>query len=83
MEIGSVAEPVAQPRRLSSPGASLKRWVYGYLPYWSSNLNTAVWDSLTHVAFFDVGVDSSGVSTSTVGGHPCPASFSKERRSMA
>jgi spore germination protein YaaH len=65
MEIGSVVEPVAQPRRLSLPGASLKRWVYGYLPYWSSNLNTVAWDSLTHVAFFDVGVDSSGALTST------------------
>ena len=46
--------------RPSAPeaGDPPEAWVYGYLPYWANNLNTVAWDSLTHVAVFDVGVDS-------------------------
>ena len=65
LEIGSAFEPVEKPRQLRLPGPTPQRWVYGYLPYWTDNLNTVAWDTLTHVAFFDVGVDASGSLTST------------------
>ncbi len=40
-------------------------WVYGYLPYWDDNLNTVPWDQLSHVAIFDVGLESDGSLSNT------------------
>ena len=40
-------------------------WVYGYLPYWADNLNTVPWDQLSHVAIFDVGLESDGSLSDT------------------
>jgi len=63
---------------LSHPGADLEPgetwresptqgpdvWVYGYLPYWADDLNLA-WDRLSHVAIFDVGLESDGSLSNT------------------
>ncbi|HHO53380.1 MAG TPA: hypothetical protein ENK18_21545 [Deltaproteobacteria bacterium] len=50
---------------LRSPGDRPDVTVYGYWPYWGDDLSTLAWDQLTHVAIFDVGVDSSGNITNT------------------
>ena len=34
--------------------------VYGYWPYWGDPLNTVPWDQMTHVAIFDVELNSDG-----------------------
>lgn len=67
MALGRVVGPVeaVPPVPLLPPGDKPSVWVYGYLPYWADNLDTVPWDSLTHVAMFDVGVDSSGNLTDT------------------
>lgn len=63
---GLSAVDVAPPgTHVAPPGNRPSVWVYGYLPYWTDNLDTVPWDSLTHVAFFNVGVDSSGKLTDT------------------
>lgn len=65
LELGYGASSESTPRVLQLPGDPPQAWVYGYLPYWADNLNTVAWDSLTHVAVFDVGVDSSANLTRT------------------
>lgn len=65
MELGRSDTTAEASRALLNPGNPPDAWVYGYLPYWANNLNTVAWDSLTHVAVFDVGVDSSGNLTRT------------------
>jgi len=40
---------------------------YGFLPYWISDPLTLDFDSLTHVAYFRVGLNSSGTPTETDG----------------
>jgi hypothetical protein len=62
MEVGRVDSPaeLAPPMPLLPPGDRPSVWVYGYLPYWADSLDTVPWDSLTHVAMFDVGMDSAG-----------------------
>ncbi len=39
---------------------ALKRVVYGYMPYWTKDLDTIRWSSLTHIAWFSVGINSDG-----------------------
>lgn len=65
LELGRFSESDAPERVLQMPGDPPEAWVYGYLPYWANNLNTVAWDSLTHVAVFDVGVDSNANLTRT------------------
>ena len=65
LELGRTNGSQKEARSLLLPGDPPDAWVYGYLPYWANNLNTVAWDSLTHVAVFDVGVDSSGNLTRT------------------
>jgi len=66
IELGaSMQEAPPPPMELMPPGDRPDVWVYGYLPYWADTLSTVPWDSLTHVAVFDVGVDSNGNLTDT------------------
>jgi MYXO-CTERM domain-containing protein len=67
LELGRLVDSAAvtPPMTLLPPGGKPSVWVYGYLPYWADNLATVPWDSLTHLAMFDVGVDSSGNLTDT------------------
>ena len=65
LELGHRLDSDVPDRVLQMPSDPPDVWVYGYLPYWANNLNTVAWDSLTHVAVFDVGVDSSGNLTRT------------------
>ena len=53
----------APPAPLAQSGPDI--WVYGYLPYWADNLNTVPWDQLSHVAIFDVGLESDGSLSDT------------------
>ncbi len=39
--------------------------VYGYLAYWADDLESLRWDALTHVAIFNVGIESDGSLSST------------------
>jgi len=43
------------------------RVVYGYYPYWVSNLARIRWTSLTHLAWFAIEVDATGAVTSAHG----------------
>ncbi len=45
-------------------GETLERVVYGYLPYWEFSYDRWHWDGLTHLAYFSVGITSSGEATS-------------------
>lgn len=68
LELGRVdddALAVIPPMPLAPPSGKPSVWVYGYLPYWADNLATVPWDTLTHLAMFDVGVDSNGNLTDT------------------
>ncbi|MEC7240830.1 MAG: glycoside hydrolase family 18 protein [Myxococcota bacterium] len=65
LQLGRLSESERSDRVLQRPGDPPEAWVYGYLPYWANNLNTVAWDSLTHVAVFDVGVDSNANLTRT------------------
>lgn len=40
-------------------------WVYGYLPYWVGGLDAVPWAHITHLAIFDVGLNSDGSLSST------------------
>ena len=51
------------PNPLAQAGPDI--WVYGYLPYWANDLNTVPWDQLSHVAIFDVGLESDGSLSDT------------------
>ena len=44
----------------AGPTAGPDVWVYGYLPYWANDLDTVPWDDLSHVAIFDVELNSDG-----------------------
>lgn len=59
-----------KPRRAASPPPPAPLggpdvWVYGYLPYWVDGVDSVPWDHVTHVAFFDVGLNSDGSLSST------------------
>lgn len=43
---------------MPSIGPDLK--VYGYLAYWNDDLNSVLWDDITHIAIFSAGVNSDG-----------------------
>ncbi len=55
--------PPNEPWR-GAPSAGPDVWVYGYLPYWADDLDLA-WDRLSHVAIFDVGLESDGSLSGT------------------
>ncbi|MCB9764595.1 MAG: hypothetical protein H6739_32775 [Alphaproteobacteria bacterium] len=40
-------------------------WVYGYLPYWVGGLDDVPWERMTHVALFDVALESDGSISGT------------------
>lgn len=42
---------------------SVTRIVYGYYPYWVHDLTAIRWEALTHLAWFAVEIDSSGLVT--------------------
>jgi len=46
---------------------SVDRVVYGYYPYWVSDLTTIRWSALTHLAWFAVEIDSAGQITARHG----------------
>lgn len=59
-----------KPRRAAAPPPPAPLggpdvWVYGYLPYWVDGVDDVPWDHVTHVAFFDVGLNSDGSLSST------------------
>jgi GH18 family chitinase len=57
--------PVAPPPPLRSPGDRPDVTVYGYWPYWGDPLDTVQWDQMTHVALFDVSLESDGTLGNT------------------
>jgi len=46
-----------------TPGPDV--WVYGYWPYWAGGVSDLDWDRLTHVAIFNVDMNSDGSVSST------------------
>ena len=55
------SQPVADIRSHPRPSPSTPDvTVYGYIPYWISNPLSVDFDSLTHAAWFSVGLDSAG-----------------------
>src|SRR5262245_36811005 len=46
---------------------SVRRVVYGYYPYWVSDLTTIRWEALTHLAWFAVDIDATGAITARHG----------------
>ena len=61
-------QPVADVRSAPRPSPGPPDvTVYGYIPYWISNPLSVDFDSLTHAAWFSVGLDSSGNVTGADG----------------
>ncbi len=57
----SARAPVALPAPANRPN----RVVYGYLPYWTIDVAEVPWAYLTHLAVFNVGLNSDGTLSST------------------
>lgn len=47
------------------PTAGPEETVYGYWPYWGDDLETIVWDQLSHIAIFGVVLESDGSLSGT------------------
>lgn len=60
-----VRAPAAAPRTPPMPVGEPRIWVYGYLPYWVGGLAAVPWEHITHLAIFDVGLNSDGSLSST------------------
>jgi spore germination protein len=56
---------VPPPQPLRAPGDRPDVTVYGYWPYWGDNLDTLMWDQLTHVAIFNVDLNPDGTLSQT------------------
>jgi hypothetical protein len=62
-------EIVPRPLPPGRPRA-LERVVYGYYPYWLHDLDSLRWSALTHLAWFSLGLSSSGQVTGNRHGWP-------------
>ncbi|MDA3862554.1 MAG: glycosyl hydrolase family 18 protein [Deltaproteobacteria bacterium] len=51
----------------NNPQKALNTIVYGYLPYWISDLSQIRWSDLSHLAYFSVEINSSGQILDTHG----------------
>ncbi|MCD6498003.1 MAG: hypothetical protein J7M25_06815 [Deltaproteobacteria bacterium] len=53
--------------RRNMKAKQVQRIVYGYFPYWVSDLDAIQWDRLTHIAYFAVELTSAGAVSATHG----------------
>lgn len=60
---------VPPPTPFRQPGDSPDITVYGYWPYWGDPLDTLQWDQLTHLAIFNVDLNSDGTLDDTHNWH--------------
>ena len=44
-------------------------WVYGYYPYWVGGMEDLAWDELSHIALFNVNLESDGTVSDTDNWH--------------
>lgn len=61
-------QPTPAPsRRVAPPPTDMDHtaWVYGYWAYWAGTLEELPWDHLTHVALFNVDLNSDGTVSDT------------------
>jgi len=63
LEESQITLPLANnppPAPIRAVGDSPDKVVYGYWPYWGSDLDTIQWDQLSHLAIFSVGLQANG-----------------------
>lgn len=66
--------PRVAPLSRGGPPATLRRTVYGFMPYWRvADLSRVKWDLLSHVAYFSVDLNPDGSVTNQSGSYAWPA----------
>lgn len=64
---------VAPPARGASP-STLRKTVYGFMPYWKvADLSRVKWDLLSHVAYFSIELKADGSVTNQAGSYAWPS----------